>query len=181
IDIFWLAGRMLAKKKPVRNFSALNLSVCDTCGRPDIFFIVLDEYSGNPALSELFLFDNSEFQKELKERGFYVAKQSRSNYNYTPFSIASTLNMKYLDLNMKKKAPGNIDYCYQQIENSSVINFLTAKGYEFFNFSIFNFKDRPAIAYDNFLPHNTSLITSHTFANRLFKDISYNISTGKWK
>jgi len=89
--------------------------------------------------------------------------------------------MKYLDLDMAKKAPGNIDYCYQQIRNSDVIKFLTANGYMFSNYSIFEFKDRPAINYDSFLPNNTSLITSQTFASRLLKDISYNISTGKWK
>ena len=99
----------------------------------------------------------------FEQRGFYVAKQSRSNYNYTPFSVASILNMKYLDLNMAKKAPGNIDYCYQQIRNSDVTNFLIANGYTFSNYSIFDFKDRPAISYDSFLPYNTSLITSQTF------------------
>jgi hypothetical protein len=89
--------------------------------------------------------------------------------------------MKYLDLNMAKKAPGNIDYCYQQIRNSDVIKFLTASGYTFSNYSIFDFKDRPAINHDSFLPNNTSLITSQTFLCRVLKDISYNISTGKWK
>ena len=51
----------------------------------------------------------------------------------------------------------------------------------FTNYSIFDFKDRPAISYDSFLPYNTSLITSQTFLPRVLKDISYNISTGKWK
>ena len=51
----------------------------------------------------------------------------------------------------------------------------------FSNYSIFDFKDRPAISYDSFLPYNTSLITSQTFFPRVLKDISYNISTGKWK
>jgi hypothetical protein len=89
--------------------------------------------------------------------------------------------MKYLDLNMATKAPGNIDYCYQQIRNSGVIKFLIANGYTFSNYSIFDFEDRPAINYDSFLPNNTSLITSQTFLSRVLKDISYNISTGRWK
>jgi hypothetical protein len=182
MDILWLGERILSLgKKPGNDLSAMNLSVCDSCNKPDIFFIILDEYSGNTGLNHLFHFDNTEFEKQLEQRGFYVAKQSRSNYNYTPFSVASILNMKYLELNMKRKAPGNIDYCYQQIENSTVVKFLTANGYEFYNFSIFNFTDRPAIEYDNFLPNNTSLITSQTFLSRVLKDISYNISTGKWK
>ena len=51
----------------------------------------------------------------------------------------------------------------------------------FSNYSIFDFKDRPAIKYYSFLPYNTSPITSQTFLSRVLKDISYNISTGKWK
>ena len=182
IDILWLGERVLVQgRKPGVNFSDTSLAACRSCNKPDIFFIVLDEYSGNTALNQLFHFDNTAFERQLERRGFYVAKQSRSNYNYTPFSVASILNMKYLDLNMAKKAPGNIDYCYQQIRNSDVTNFLTANGYMFSNYSIFDFKDRPAINYDSFLPYNTSLITSQTFLSRVLKDISYNISTGKWK
>ena len=182
IDALWLGELILVQgRKPGINFSDTNLVACRSCNKPDIFFIILDEYSGNTALKQLFHFDNSAFERQLEQCGFYVAKQSRSNYNYTPFSVASILNMKYLDLNMAKKAPGNIDYCYQQIRNSDVTNFLIANGYTFSNYSIFDFKDRPAISYDSFLPYNTSLITSQTFLPRVLKDISYNISTGKWK
>ena len=182
IDVLWLGERILAQgRKSGINFSDTNLFVCRSCNRPDIFFIILDEYSGNTALKQLFHFDNSAFERQLEQRGFYVVKQSRSNYNYTPFSVASILNMKYLDLNMATKAPGNIDYCYQQIRNSGVIKFLIANGYTFSNYSIFDFEDRPAINYDSFLPNNTSLITSQTFLSRVLKDISYNISTGRWK
>lgn len=182
IDVLWLGQRMLVQgRKSGINFSDTSLFPCRSCNRPDIFFIILDEYSGNTALKQVFHFDNSTFEKQLEQRGFYVAKQSNSNYNYTPFSVASILNMKYLDLNMAKKAPGNIDYCYQQIRNSNVIKFLMTNGYMFSNYSIFDFNDRPAINYDSFLPNNTSLITSQTFLSRLSKDISYNISTGKWK
>ncbi len=181
IDLLRLAERILVQsRKSGINFSDPSLSACRRCNRPDILFIILDEYSGNTALNQLFHFDNSAFERQLEQRGFYVAKQSRSNYNYTPFSVASVLNMNYLDLDMAKKAPGNIDYCYQQIRNSDVIKFLLASGYTFSNYSIFDFKDRPAINYDSFLPNNTSLITSQTFLCRVLKDISYNISTGKW-
>src|ERR1044072_1951722 len=115
MDIFLLGGRIFARsRRSQNNLSMMNLLPCDSCNRPDIFFIVLDEYSGNTALNQLFHFDNSDFKKQLEQRGFYVAKESLSNYNYTPFSVASILNMKYLDLHMDEKAPGNIDYCYQQ-------------------------------------------------------------------
>jgi len=180
IDFSWLCEKIVAGRKGSQPFSN-KLFLCDTCKKPDIFFIILDEYSGSEGLRDLFNFDNNEFENQLQQRGFFIAKMSRSNYNYTPFSVASILNMNYLHLNMNKKAPGNIDYCYQQIKNSRVINYFTANDYEFYNYSIFDFEGRPAINYDNFLPNSTTLITSQTFFSRVMKDISYNISTGRWK
>ena len=181
-DLFSLRTKIIElKKRSHLSLSSESLFLCDSCTKPDVYFIVLDEYSGNRALQQVFNFDNSAFEKQLERRGFYVAKKSCSNYNYTPFSIASILNMEYLDLVMKKKAPGNIDYCYRQIKNSSIIKLFVANGYDFCNYSIFDFENRPAMSYDNFLPNSTKLITSQTFLSRVFKDISYNISTGKWK
>ena len=180
IDFFWLGAKIIRKESSLAPATA-GMAVCDTCKKPDIFFIILDEYAGNTELKNLFGFDNSEFENQLKLRGFYIANESRSNYNFTPFSVASILNMDYLALRMKEKAPGNIDYCYQEIKNSRVVNFLTANGYEFYNYSIFDFEGRPAINYDSFLPNSTSLITSQTFFSRVMKDIRFNIGTGKWK
>jgi len=180
IDFFWLSAKMMLKEKPF-NPTTESMVLCDSCKKPDIFLIILDEYAGNTELKQFFRFDNNAFENQLEQRGFYIAKESRSNYNFTPFSVASILNMDYLALKMKEKAPGNIDYCYQKIKNSNVVNFLKASGYEFYNYSIFDFDGQPAVNYDNFLPNNTTLITSQTLFSRVLKDIRFNIGTGKWK
>ena len=62
--------------------------------RPDIYYIILDEYTRDEALGG---FDNSQFISELEDRGFYVASQGTSNYNSSMKSIPSSLNMSYLD------------------------------------------------------------------------------------
>ena len=62
--------------------------------RPDIYYIILDEYTRDEALGG---FDNSQFISELEDRGFYVASQGTSNYNSSIKSIPSSLNMSYLD------------------------------------------------------------------------------------
>ena len=64
--------------------------------KPDIYYIVLDGYARSDILEELFEFDNSEFVRYLQERGFIVPSSSHSNYPATPLSIASTLNMDYI-------------------------------------------------------------------------------------
>lgn len=66
---------------------------------PDIYFIILDldRYPRNDELLEIADFDNGEFLAALEERGFYIAYKAMSNYSKTPTSLASSLNMQYLD------------------------------------------------------------------------------------
>jgi hypothetical protein len=64
--------------------------------KPDIYYIVLDGYARADILHELFHFDNSKFIAYLQEKGFVIPSSSRSNYPATPLSIASTLNMDYV-------------------------------------------------------------------------------------
>ena len=63
---------------------------------PDIYYLIPDAYARQDVLSEVYGFDNSDFIELLKSRGFYVGDESRSNYNYTEYSLASSLNMRYL-------------------------------------------------------------------------------------
>ena len=64
---------------------------------PDIYYIVVDGYPRSDFISQHLGSNNSEFLADLEARGFYVAHCSQSNYSDTRFSIASTLNMTYLD------------------------------------------------------------------------------------
>ncbi len=64
---------------------------------PDIYYLVLDRYSRDDLILSHLGYDNSEFIQDLENRGFYIARCSRSNYYITLPSIASTLNMVYLD------------------------------------------------------------------------------------
>ncbi|MBN2257778.1 MAG: hypothetical protein JW704_08130 [Anaerolineaceae bacterium] len=63
---------------------------------PDVYYIVLDGYTRSDVLKTELAYDNSGFLDQLTELGFYVASCSRSNYNKTQSSMASSLNMDYL-------------------------------------------------------------------------------------
>ncbi len=65
--------------------------------RPDIYYIILDGYSREDVLAELFDFDNAETVAFLENRGFYVARTARSNYIQTLLSVNSALNLDYLN------------------------------------------------------------------------------------
>lgn len=64
---------------------------------PDIYYLILDGYAGEDVLAETFNYDNSEFYRQLEQRGFFVSRSSRSNYCRTLLSLASSLNLTYLD------------------------------------------------------------------------------------
>jgi len=65
---------------------------------PNIYYIILDAYGRADILSEVYGYDNREFINYLKQKGFYVADKSKSNYNSTFLSLASSLNLSYLEL-----------------------------------------------------------------------------------
>ena len=153
--------------------------VCDTCRKPDIFLIIPDQYAGYTALKDVFDFDNADFENELKARRFYIAKKSMSNYNFTPFSVASTLNMELLSLKTGQQNYNTVGYSYEVIRNSRVLKFLSSTGYRFYNCSIFDFDDQPAHKYAAFLPYGIKLVTAQTFVTRVTDDFRQDILDGK--
>lgn len=63
---------------------------------PDIYYIILDAYTRADVLAEEYGYDNRPFIESLKALGFYVAECSQSNYESTPASLTTSLNMDYL-------------------------------------------------------------------------------------
>ncbi|WP_188934740.1 sulfatase-like hydrolase/transferase [Puia dinghuensis] len=173
VDAGWLIGKLLYP--PVNPLSVYSLekgdttTPCATCAKPNVYFLLFDEYASSLSLKEQFNYDNSCLDSFLIKQGFHINKQSRANYNLTPFSIASVLNMSYIE---GLKDPGRImsqDYTntYHLIRNSKVISLFSREGYEVKNYSIFDLAGQPTKAWQSFLPLKTRLITARTLAERL--------------
>jgi hypothetical protein len=64
---------------------------------PHVFYVILDAYARHDVLAEHYGFDNTPFLEALRERGFYVAAGSESNYTMTSYSLTSSLNMSYIE------------------------------------------------------------------------------------
>ncbi|MGA9533637.1 MAG: sulfatase-like hydrolase/transferase [Anaerolineales bacterium] len=64
---------------------------------PDIYYIILDAYTRRDSLLSTFGVDNTPFLDELKQLGFVIPGCSLSNYSQTELTLATTLNMAYLD------------------------------------------------------------------------------------
>ncbi len=81
--------------RSVKGENALSLKSSATA--PDIYYIILDAYTGPDVLAEQFGTDITPFVESLKKQGFYVASQSACNYIKTELSLPSSLNLDYLD------------------------------------------------------------------------------------
>lgn len=64
---------------------------------PDIYYIILDGYGRDDVLERIYGLDNSAFLQRLQDWGFFVPRDAVSNYAQTSLSLASSMNMSYLD------------------------------------------------------------------------------------
>ncbi len=103
---------------------------------PDIYYIILDGYASANALEEIWGYDNHEFIDHLREKGFYIASESRSNYACTFLSLASSLNMEYINYLSDMLGVESKDRYrpYEMIQDSAVMRFLKSRGYKFVHF-----------------------------------------------
>jgi hypothetical protein len=108
----------------------------DLRNTPDIYYIIMDEYAPLKTLEKYYDYDNSGFVKFLEEKGFYVTKNSHSNYAQTSTSLASTLNMKYLNYLSDKVGNESKDHriLYQMLDNNLVMRSFKSAGYQIYSF-----------------------------------------------
>lgn len=104
---------------------------------PDIYYIILDMYARADFLEKKYQYDNSEFLSFLADRGFYVADQSRTNYAHTPSSLASSLNLMYLDDIAEQMGDISTNYqpLFAMLKHNRVFQFLRHHGYTIVAFS----------------------------------------------
>lgn len=107
------------------------LAVPDGTQPPDIYYLILDTYTRADVLDSQLEFDNTPFLDRLRELGFYVADCSRSNYANTSFSLASSLNLQYLDTLQRGQALAGLGGSgfAPLIRRSAAVDLLRAVGY----------------------------------------------------
>ena len=104
--------------------------------QPNVYFIILDEYSSFYGLQEFFNYDNTNFKKFLNDKEFFIFDDSFANYPTTKSSLGATLNMKYLDelsdtVGIESKNEQILD---EIVSNNFVMHNFKINGYEVVNF-----------------------------------------------
>jgi hypothetical protein len=147
---------------------------------PDILVIVFDELAGSAALQRSFGYDNTSLDRGLAAKGFHIISNSRSNYYFTQFAMASMLNMSYLTV-PGKYALEQDDYvgAMKLIRNNQVVRLLSSRGYSINNCSSFELERYPAPA--RYLKNNFGInqMDDGTIFNAIRKNIGWNFD--RWR
>ena len=103
--------------------------------KPDIYYIIPDEYPSNYALKQFFGFDNIEFLTFLETNDFHVVNNSFSNYPSTIQSLTSSLNMEYLDTITEGVDADSKNYhlLNELLSDNLVMKKLSSQGYDVVN------------------------------------------------
>lgn len=104
----------------------------------DVYYIILDEYGRADNMKRTFGYDNSSFVRYLTKKGFYVAEKSTSNYLSTYPSLASSLNMDYLDAILNQERVKAIHFHSSlgcMIRDSTVARMFRKAGYKYVSIS----------------------------------------------
>ncbi len=159
-----------------------SITPCQNCFKPDIYFLLFDEYESSASLKKRFNFDNSSLDTFLTNQGFHIQARSTSNYNFTPFSMASMLNMSYLTgIDPAQISLADYARCNALIKKNRVINFLSAQGYQIENYSVFDLAGNPTLLDQDILPVKTKLITDGTLFARMQKDLGWMLVNGRFR
>ena len=142
---------------------------------PDIYFLLFDEYASTAALKKYFGYDNAGLDDWLRQEAFHIQQNSHSNYNETPLSMASILNISYLGWAGPAGICSEEDYtsCERLIRDNRVTEFLSARGYSIINYSQFDLAHHPAIVRQRTLPLRSRLIEEATFVYRIQNELGW--------
>jgi len=95
----------------------------------DIYYIILDGYPSFDVVKNVMGFEGiDQTASSLKEKGFFIADKSKSNYTRTLFSLSSSLNINYL------QNPSANKRHFMLAEDHRVKDFLKSYGYKYFHF-----------------------------------------------
>jgi len=106
----------------VVDFVQTPIIINDVEKKPDVFVFILDEFAGEKTLKMDFDYDLAPFNKELEKRDFAMPDVSFSNYPHSFLSLASTMNMGYLDSAVEGVDPDSKDFQpFIRMSDSSVV------------------------------------------------------------
>jgi hypothetical protein len=126
----WIsAGMRAAPVAAATDESLLIATLNKAADRPDIYFIVLDAHGRQDVLRDQYHYDDAPLLQHLRDKGFWVADQSTSNYMWTELSVPATLNMRYLNDLPGDNVQAKVRVAAQLFRDSELVAELRTLGY----------------------------------------------------
>jgi hypothetical protein len=99
----------------------------------DVYYLIFDRYADEVTLRDRYHYDNTPFLAALSEAGFDVVTDAVANYPKTAHSLASSLNMSFLDGLVRQQGPDSDDWgpIYAGLKDSRVARALSSVGYTY--------------------------------------------------
>jgi hypothetical protein len=129
--------------------------------KPDIYYIILDTYTRDDVIRKYINLDTRPFLDELRQKGFYIATCSNSNFDFTSVSLSSSLNMNFIQNLDPRFVSANEDNAMlnDYIIHSKVRATLESIGYKTIAFATgFSFTELKD-AYEYLTPPDPSLLS----------------------
>jgi len=101
-----------------------------TPSMPDIYYIVPEDYGDDRTNREMFGVDTRGLTRYLEAQGFYVAKNSMTNYPVTHQDLAAAMYFQYLPALLGPAATNN-DAVKRALQGPAVSQFLKELGYRY--------------------------------------------------
>lgn len=176
-DFALIAFNLNKGKYELVNEIDINFNPSNNVEKPDIYYLVFDTYTSSSLLQSDFSYSNKYIETDLRNKGFIIIPNSRSNYTYTSFSIGSTFNMNYIrNVDTINKT---LDRQYLQslklVYSNRLISYFENEGYSVYNHSLFDFKSHPSTIkqYDNW--GFRELFDQYNIFLKMYKEMGYHL------
>lgn len=88
-------GKYKESLKELEHCVAENEEEIESSAFPDIYLLIFDEYANLDTIKEEWGYDNYDFAQFLREKGFYLAENSKVRYSETIKTMPELLNIEY--------------------------------------------------------------------------------------
>ncbi len=150
--------------------------------KPNVYFLLFDEYPGYKSLKDSFGFRNDKFYEYMQSKNFQKIS-TVANYDMTVYSMSSMLNMNYVpnDFNKLGITQNDLQVRIDEIKRAEVFRIFKKMEYQIENFSPFDIGDIKGAAIKNeFFPIHEVLITDKILHNRVLNTFKWFFASSPW-
>ncbi len=149
--------------------------------KPNVYFLLFDEYAGYKSLSQKFGFKNDSLYGALSKDGFNVLP-SFSNYSMTDYSMASILNLDYIPGLVSRDSVGftNTLPRLKEIQEGKIFEIFRQLGYKVNSHSLFDVGDRKSLGAKKYFAGFKDPLQISFFHNIVIRDLGWHLATGKY-